>query len=51
MCYSRCPYESRDGECTLMRGYPADAHCVEDDEILFDDTVEDRKEGHFETNQ
>ena len=30
MCYSRCPYEDREGECKINGpDYPSDAHCVE----------------------
>ena len=33
MCFCRCPYENRDGECAKKtKHYPSDAACTEDEE-------------------
>lgn len=46
MCYSRCPYENREGECRISTThYPEDAHCVEHEEWDVDDPFIEAKLG------
>lgn len=31
MCYCNCPYENKDGDCTLLAEYPPDSYCKDED--------------------